>query len=80
MKAFARSLTGSVVRNSTGLSLDASAAAPNSGFAFVDNAQGASLAVNELSKSVGFSLDQLESKGKIGLDYQCLTATDDWRE
>jgi hypothetical protein len=37
-----------------------SAAAPNSGFVFVDNSQGASAAVAELAKSFDFALDQID--------------------
>jgi hypothetical protein len=37
-----------------------SAAARNSGFAFVDNSQGASAAVAELAKSFDFALHQID--------------------
>lgn len=47
------------VRASAPSALNASAAVPNSGFAFVDNSQGASAAVAELAKSLDVALDQI---------------------
>lgn len=63
MGLISRGLKNRGVRTATGLSLNASAELPNSGFNFIDNAQGASAAVAELSTAVGFSLDQLDSEG-----------------
>lgn len=40
---------------------------PNSGFTFVDNAQGASAAVSELSKTLDIALDNVEFGGIVHL-------------
>ena len=45
------------VRESAAVALTASAPAPNSGFVFVDNSQGASAAIAELARSLDFALD-----------------------
>lgn len=44
--------------------LEASAALPNSGFAFVDNSQGASAAVAQLSDVLDAALSQIETSSK----------------
>lgn len=53
------------VRTSSASSLQASVAIPNSGFTFVDNAQGASAAVSELSKTLDIALDNVEFEGMV---------------
>lgn len=52
------------VRASGESALMTSAAAPSSGFAFVDNSQGASAAVAELSQSLGLAFEQIELEGE----------------
>jgi len=52
------------VRASTVSTLATSAALPSSGFTFVDNSQGASAAVAELSRSFDTALEQIELEGK----------------
>jgi len=44
--------------------LETSAALPNSGFAFLDNSQGASAAVSELSTTLGDALDLIDLDGE----------------
>ena len=61
-----------VVRKSTASALTASALAPNSGFAFVDNSQGASAAIAELARSLDFALDLIDLDRKYScLQYKC---------
>jgi hypothetical protein len=50
-------------RASAESSLDTSAAAPDSGFTFVKNSQGASAAVAELSRCLDTAIDQIELDG-----------------
>ncbi|KFY27699.1 hypothetical protein V491_00774 [Pseudogymnoascus sp. VKM F-3775] len=45
--------------------LDASNAIPSSGFTFVENSQGASAAVSELSKSLGTAMEEVDLEGDI---------------
>lgn len=52
------------VRASTMSALATSAVLPSSGFTFVDNSQGASAAVAELSRSFDTVLEQIELEGK----------------
>jgi len=52
------------VQASTVSALTTSAALPSSGFTFVDNSQGASAAVAELSRSLDTALEQIELEGK----------------
>jgi hypothetical protein len=52
------------VRASAQSSLEAAASAPNSGFAFVDNSEGASAAVAELSGVLDLAVEQLDLEGK----------------
>lgn len=54
----------SYVRASTESALTTSTALPSSGFTFVDNSQGASAAVAELSRSLDTALEQIELEGK----------------
>ena len=54
----------SEVRASTESALTTSAAVPSSGFTFVDNSQGASAAVAELSKSLDTAFEQIELEGR----------------
>ena len=63
MKVFTRVLKNRHSRSAGEASLGASASTPNSGFAFVDNSQGASAAIVELSNAIGFALDNLDSEG-----------------
>ena len=56
------------VRASTESALATSAAPPSSGFTFVDNSQGASAAVAELSKSLGLAFEQIELEGVTRAD------------
>jgi hypothetical protein len=51
------------VQASTESALTTSAALPSSGFTFVDNSQGASAAVAELSRSLDTALDQIKLEG-----------------
>ena len=44
--------------------LGTSAALPNSGLTFVDNSQGASVAVAELSVALGDALEQIDLEGE----------------
>jgi hypothetical protein len=55
------------VRSSTQGSLTVSAAAPNSGFAFIDNSEGASAALNELSTAISEALDLIDLDGMLFL-------------
>ena len=64
MKLFSRALKNRHSRAAGGVSLGASAAAPNSGVAFIDNCQGASAAIIELADTEGFALDDLDSEGR----------------
>ncbi|PYH91085.1 hypothetical protein BO71DRAFT_332999 [Aspergillus ellipticus CBS 707.79] len=54
--------------------LRASAAPPASGFAFIDNAQGASAAVAELSGTLGAALEQMDLDGDINVQVKALAA------
>lgn len=45
--------------------LDASNAIPSSGFTFVENSQGASAAVSELSKSLGTAMEEVDLEGIV---------------
>lgn len=53
------------VRTSTQTSLVASAAVPDSGFAFVNNSQGASAALNEFITAISVALDHIDLEGKF---------------
>ena len=53
------------VRASTESGLEASGSVPNSGFAFVDNSQGASAAVAELSRSLDLALEKMDLQGRL---------------
>jgi hypothetical protein len=53
------------IRTSAASNLQAAAAVPNSGFTFVDNAQGASAAVSELSKTLDIALENVEFGGIV---------------
>ena len=55
-----RHLRNPKVRSSTASSLDTAAKLPNSGFEFVDNSQGASAAVAELSQTLDIALEQVD--------------------
>ena len=55
------------IRTSAESSLQAAASVPNSGFTFVDNSQGASAAVSELSKALDIALDNVEFGGTVRL-------------
>lgn len=61
----------SEVRASTASTLTTSAALPNSGFAFVDNSQGASAAVAELATCLDLTLEQFELESKSVL-FSCV--------
>jgi hypothetical protein len=54
----------SEVRASVDSVLTKSTALPSSGFTFVDNSQGASAAVAELSRSLDTAFEQIELEGK----------------
>ena len=64
MKRFLRHMKHPQVRASAESALTTSAAPPSSGFAFVDNSQGASAAVAELSRSLGLAFEQIELEGE----------------
>jgi hypothetical protein len=51
------------VRESAQSASQAAAAVPHSGFTFVDNSQGASAAISELSKALDFALEQIDLEG-----------------
>ena len=70
-----RFLKRPVIRASAPSALNAFAAVPNSGFAFVDNSQGASAAVAELGKSLDVALDQLSLESQ---HYLPLVQKDGW--
>jgi hypothetical protein len=53
------------IRTSAASNLQVAAAVPNSGFTFVDNAQGASAAISELSKTLDIALDNVEFGGIV---------------
>jgi hypothetical protein len=46
-------------------SLVASAAVPDSGFAFLNNSQGASAALNEFTTAISAALDHIDLEGKF---------------
>jgi hypothetical protein len=52
-----------LTRTSTQSTLDASAALPNSGYDFIDNSQGASAAVAELSRALDDSINDIVLEG-----------------
>lgn len=64
MKRLLRHMKRPQVRASTESALTTSAAPPSSGFTFVDNSQGASAAVAELSQSLGLAFEQIELEGE----------------
>ena len=63
MKRLLRQIKHPQVRASTESALTTSAALPTSGFTFVDNSQGASAAVAELSTALGTAFEQIELEG-----------------
>lgn len=52
-------------RTSMQTSLVASAAVPDSGFAFLNNSQGASAALNEFTTAISAALDHIDLEGKF---------------
>lgn len=64
------------VQASAQLSLAASAAPPDSGFAFVHNSQGASAALSEFSGVLSGALRQIDLEGKYDRRRSCVPS---WR-
>lgn len=56
------------VQSSTHTSLAASAAVPDSGFAFVHNLQGASAALDEFAGAISAALEYIDLKGGLAID------------
>jgi hypothetical protein len=60
-----RHLKSRRVRASAESSLEVAAAVPNSRFAFVDNSQGASAAVAELSGFLDLAVEEIDFQGRV---------------
>jgi len=65
MKRLFRHMKNPEVRGSTESALKTSAALPSSDFTFVNNSQGASAAVAELSKYFDTAFEQIELEGEL---------------
>jgi hypothetical protein len=65
MKHLLRHMKHSKVRASTESTLKSSAALPSAGSNFIDNSQGASAAVAELSRSLDTALEQIDLEGGL---------------
>ena len=59
-------LRNKLIQTSTNATLMASAAAPDSGFAFVNNSQGALSALSEFLAAISAALDHIDLSGNIG--------------